>query len=270
MANPFRKGWKYLMSSFDAAIDENADPQVQLNQAEEAARAQHQQVASQAATIIGQRTELEMKINRLVEDRTKLEDQSRRAVRAADDARAAGDEQKAAEFDSAAEVLVSQLVAVEKQLEEHREHYSRAEEAAEHAKNTVQQSEARLQEQLGEIKQLRAQANQSAMQEAATQAADTAGSFAPDASVPTLDKVREKIEQRYATALGAQELTEASVGDRMAEIQQAGTDLAAQQRLAEIRAQLNGDESHREISGDTADEPDQLEAGHTEETADRS
>ena len=26
MANPFSKGWKYMMSSFDQKIDENADP----------------------------------------------------------------------------------------------------------------------------------------------------------------------------------------------------------------------------------------------------
>src|SRR5699024_10508220 len=33
MANPFSKGWKYLMASFDTKIDENADPKVQIQQA---------------------------------------------------------------------------------------------------------------------------------------------------------------------------------------------------------------------------------------------
>ena len=38
MANPFSKGWKYVMSSFDQKIDENADPKVQIQQAVEGAR----------------------------------------------------------------------------------------------------------------------------------------------------------------------------------------------------------------------------------------
>ena len=33
MANPFSKGWKYLMQSFDTKIDQNADPKVQIQQA---------------------------------------------------------------------------------------------------------------------------------------------------------------------------------------------------------------------------------------------
>ena len=30
MANPFVKGWRYLMALFGAKIDEYADPQVQI------------------------------------------------------------------------------------------------------------------------------------------------------------------------------------------------------------------------------------------------
>ena len=44
MANPFSKGWKYMMSSFDKKIDDNADPKVQIHQAAEAAREQHRQI----------------------------------------------------------------------------------------------------------------------------------------------------------------------------------------------------------------------------------
>ena len=32
MANPFVKGWKYLMALFGAKIDEYADPKVQIQQ----------------------------------------------------------------------------------------------------------------------------------------------------------------------------------------------------------------------------------------------
>ena len=40
MANPFVKGWRYMMALFGAKIDEYADPKVQIQQAiEDAQRA---------------------------------------------------------------------------------------------------------------------------------------------------------------------------------------------------------------------------------------
>ena len=50
--------------------------------------------------------------------------------------------------------------------------------------------------------------------------------------------MRDKIESRYANALGAQELVEGSVQDRMTEIAEAGRDVKASSRLAEIRADM--------------------------------
>ncbi len=46
MANPFVKGWKYLMALFGAKIDEYADPKVQIQQAIEDAQRQHQALCS--------------------------------------------------------------------------------------------------------------------------------------------------------------------------------------------------------------------------------
>ena len=56
MANPFSKGWKYMMSSFDQKIDENADPKVQIQQAVQASKEQHQQISEYAAEIIGHKS----------------------------------------------------------------------------------------------------------------------------------------------------------------------------------------------------------------------
>ncbi|MBV7282385.1 PspA/IM30 family protein [Corynebacterium sp. TAE3-ERU30] len=261
MANPLSKGWKYLMASFDNAIDENADPQVQINQAEEAAKKQHREIAEHAASIIGQQRQLEMKLNRLVEDQKKLDEQSRTAVRAADNARAQGDERAGAEYDATAEVIVSQLVAVENQIEDVRNQYEQAVQAADQAKATAKQSEARLQEQLSELTQLRSQAEHVEMQETNAKAMDSMGQFSQDDSVPTLDSVREKIESRYATALGAQELTVNTVNTQMQEIQAAGRDMAAQSRLEKIRSEMQGELSSAQ------DAPAELSRGSEPEDA---
>lgn len=238
MANPLSKGWKYLMASFDSKIDENADPKVQIQQATDAAKRQHQQITEQAAAVIGNQKQLEMKLNRLLKSQEDHQNQARTAIQAADKAAAEGDTAKAQELNNTAEIFASQLVAVEQQIEETRQLHAQATTAAEQAQHQQKESEVRLKEQLGQIDELRAQADQAAMQESTTRAMDTMNELRPDDNVPTLDSVREKIERRYADALGAQELTQHSVSDRMAEISQAGNDLRASERLAEIRASL--------------------------------
>ena len=243
MANPFSKGWKYLQASLDQSIDENADPQIQIRQAVEGAKKQHQQISQQAAAVIGNKNQLEMKLNRLIEEQQKLADKTRQALTLADQANAQGDAIKSQEFSSTAEIYATQLVSVETQLEETKTLHAQATQNAEQAKRQVQQSEARLKQQLAEADQLLNQARQAKMQESATKAMDTMNQLKPDDSVPTLDHVRAKIESRYATAMGAQELLENSVGDRLAEIEAASNDMKASAKLAEIRAQMHGGDS---------------------------
>jgi hypothetical protein len=52
--------------------------------------------------------------------------------------------------------------------------------------------------------------------------------------------VREKIERRYANALGSAELAQNSVAGRMIEVQKSTLDMAGQSRLDEIRAGMSG------------------------------
>ncbi|SDS76255.1 PspA/IM30 family protein [Corynebacterium timonense] len=242
MANPFQKGWKYLMQSLDAKIDENADPKVQIQQAVAEAKKRHQEISKQAASIIGNRNQLQMKLDRLIKSQEDLQNKARTAIQASDKAAASGDAQKAQEFGSAAEVIASQLVSVEQELEQTKTAYSAAEKAAAEAQQQQKQSEARLQEQLSEVSKLESQIDQTLMQEQTARTMDSINQFGGDDNVPTLDGVREKIERRYASALGAQELAQDSVSGRMAEIETSGTDIAASNRLAEIRASMGGGE----------------------------
>jgi len=258
MSNPLSKGWKYLLASFDAKIDENADPKVQIQQAADAAKKQHQQITEQAAAVIGNQKQLEMKLDRLLRSQQEHQDQTRTALQAADRAAAEGNEAKAQEYTNTAEIFASQLVAVEQQLEETKQLHAQATQNAEQATRQQLESEARLREQLAQIDQLRAQADQAAMQETATKAMDSMQELRPDGNVPTLDAVREKIERRYAEALGAQELTQNSVGDRIAEITSAGTDMKAAARLAEIRASMAGGKELTE--GKAEEQPELVEA----------
>ena len=59
-----------------------------------------------------------------------------------------------------------------------------------------------------------------------------------DAGVPTLDGVREKIETRYGTALGATELAEETPEARTAAERYEAQQKAAAEKLEEIRASM--------------------------------
>ncbi|RNE48264.1 PspA/IM30 family protein [Corynebacterium alimapuense] len=255
MANPFSKGWKYLMAAADAKIDESADPKVQIEQAVEASKQQHQQITEQASTVIGNQKQLEIKLNRLLASRDEHQKQTLAALQAADEAATEGSADKAQQFNETAEVFASQLVAVEQQIEENQKLHEQSSQAAEQARQRQKESELRLKEQLTQIDQLRSQVDQAAMQEATTNAMDSLNVNQPDQDVPTLDSVREKIERRYASALGAQELTQNSVNAQMTEITQSGADLKASSRLAEIRAEMESPSKGELNAGEESENP---------------
>ena len=53
--------------------------------------------------------------------------------------------------------------------------------------------------------------------------------------------MREKIERRYANAMGSAELAQNSVQGRMLEVQQASVQMAGHSRLEQIRASMRGE-----------------------------
>ena len=262
MANPFSKGWKYLMQSFDTKIDQNADPKVQIQQAVAAAKEQHKAISEHAANIIGNRNQLQMKMERLIKSQEDLQNKARTALQAAQKAEAAGDAEKAQQFNNAAEVIATQLVSVEQELEQTKHAYASADHAAKEAQQKQQQSEAHLKEQLSQVSQLESQLNQARMQEQTAKTMDSMNQFNDD-NVPTLDGVRDKIERRYANALGQQELMKDSMTDRMAEIESGSTDAAAASRLDQIRASMSGELEAGSGAG-AGDADRQLEAGSGE------
>ena len=252
MANPFVKAWKYLMALFDSKIEENADPKVQIQQAIEDAQRQHQELSQQAAAVIGNQRQLEMQLNRQLGDIEKLQGNVRQAIQLADKAKADGDATKAAEYENAAEAFAAQLVTAEQSVEELKVLHDQALQQAQAAKQAVERNSMTLQQKVAERTKLLSQLEQAKMQE---KVADTLKSMdqLTAGTSPNLDQVREKIERRYANALGAAELAESSVQGRMAEIEGAGVQLAGHSRLEEIRAQMRG-----ELTGGSTQTP-QLE-----------
>ncbi|MEP9391460.1 PspA/IM30 family protein [Gordonia sp. VNQ95] len=240
MANPFVKMWRYLMALGNAKIDENADPKVQIQQAIEDAQRQHQALSQQAASVIGNQRQLEMKLNRQLEDVERLQANTRQALTLADQANAAGDAQKAQEYTNAAEAFAAQLVTAEQSVEDLKSLHDQSLQAAQQAKQAVERNAMILQQKLAERSKLLSQLEQAKMQEQVSASLNQMSELSVPGNTPSLDQVREKIERRYANALGSAELAKNSVQGRMAEVEQAGVQMAGHARLEQIRASMSG------------------------------
>jgi phage shock protein A len=240
MANPFVKLWKYLMAAFSSKIDEHADPKVQIQQAIEEAQRQHQALSQQAAAVIGNQRQLEMKLNRQLGEVERLQSSARQALVLADQARAAGDEQKAVQYEQSAQAFATQLVTAEQSVEDLKSLHDQSLQAAAQAKQAVERNAMVLQQKLAERTKLLSQLEQAKMQEQVSASLRQMTELAAPSNVPSLDEVRDKIERRYANALGSTELAQNSIQGRMLEVQQSTIDMAGASRLEQIRASLHG------------------------------
>ena len=242
MANPFVKGWRYLMALFGAKIDEYADPKVQIQQAVEDAQRQHQALVQQAAAVIGNQRQLEMKLSRTMDEVQKLQSSARQALVIADKARAGGKEEEAQRYETTAQQFATQLVASEQSMEDLKTLHDQALNAAGQARRAVENNAHLLQQKLAERTKLMSQLEQAKMQETVARSLESMSSLAAPGNVPSLDEVREKIERRYATAMGRAELASNSVEGRMLEVQKSMLDMAGASRLEQIRASMAGEQ----------------------------
>ena len=240
MANPFVKAWKYSMALFSSKVDEYADPKIQIQQAIEDAQRQHQALSQQAAAVIGNQRQLEMKLNRQLGEVEKYQANTRQALVLADQSRGQGDEAKAQQFEQTAQTLAAQLVTAEQGIEDLKQLHDQAIQAAGQAKQAVQQNSMRLEQKLAERTKLLSQLEQAKMQEQVSASLRSMSELSAPGTTPSLDEVRDKIEKRYATALGSADLAGSSVQGRMMEIEQSTTQMAGSARLEQIRASMGG------------------------------
>jgi phage shock protein A len=252
MANPFVKTWKYLMAAFSSKVDELADPKVQIQQAIEEAQRAHQALSQQAAAVIGNQRQLEMKLNRQLGEVEKLQASARQALVLADESRSKGDETKAADFENAAQQFATQLVTAEQAIEDLKTLHDQSLQAAAQAKTAVERNSMMLQQKLAERTKLLSQLEQAKMQEQVSKSLNQMSELAAPANTPSLDEIRDKIEKRYATALGSADLAKNSVQGRMLEVQASTTNMAGSSRLEQIRASLNGTPVAGQITSGTS------------------
>lgn len=180
-----------------------------------------------------------MRLNRQLAEIEKLQGNTKQALQLVDKARAEGDEAKAREYENAAEAFAAQLVTAEQSIEDLKSLHDQALQQAAQAKKAVERNSMQLQQKVAERTKLLSQLEQAKMQEKVSESLQSMNELS-SGNTPSLDQVRDKIERRYANALGQAELAQNSVQGRMAEVEAAGVQLAGHSRLEQIRAEMHG------------------------------
>jgi phage shock protein A len=232
-----RRWWKYLTARMTGSFNERADPKVQLEQAIMEAQEQHKRLREQAANVIANQKQTEMRLSRRIEELERVNANARQALKMGEDARAAADAAKAAQYNTAAESFANKMIALEGEIEDLKQLHLQASQASDQAKAAVQQNATVLQKKLADRQKLMGQLDQAKMQEQLNKAMSSLSETVGE-DVPSFDEVREKIESRYAKAKGMSELTETSVESRMLEVEQAARNTEAHSRLEQLRAEM--------------------------------
>jgi phage shock protein A len=233
----FRRAWAYMTAALTGKFNEAADPKVQLEQAILEAQDQHRRLKEQAANVIANQKQTELRLNRAMGELEKANGSARQAVLMAADAEKAGDAAKAQQYTSAAESFANRLIQLEKEIDDLKTLHLQSTQASDQAKAAVQQNANVLQRRLAERQKLLSQLDQAKMQEQMNRAMSSLSETVGQ-DVPTLEEVRDKIEARYSKARGMSELQGESVEGRMLEVEQASMNTEAQARLSEIRSSL--------------------------------
>jgi phage shock protein A len=235
-----RRWWKYATAQLTGSFNERADPKVQLEQAIGEAQTQHARLKEQAANVIANQKQSELRLNAKLEELQKLNANVRQALIMAADAEKAGDTAKATQYTTAAETIANQLIQVENDAESLKALVLESTQASDQAKAAVSQNSRVLQQRIAEKSKLLSQLDQAKMQEemnsAMAQLNETIG-----ADVPTFREIEDKIQARYSRARATSELAESSVESRVLEVEQATANVEAQSRLSQLRSELGLD-----------------------------
>lgn len=240
MLKALRRWWKYMVARVSGKLEESADPKVQLEQAIQEGQEQHRRLTEQAANVIANQKQTQMRLDRAVEDFEKANASARQALLLADEAAKGGKADKVADYNSAAEQFANRLIQLEADVADLKKQLLETTQAADQAKQAVAQNAAMLQKKLTEREKLLSQLDQAKMQEQMNTAM-TQLNAAIGEDVPTFEQVRDKIERRLAKAQGVSDLTGGGVETKMVEVEQAQMSAEAQARLSELRSELGLD-----------------------------
>jgi phage shock protein A len=229
--------WGYIKALFRSTAEKAMNPEIEIEQAIQEAKAQNQKLREQAAKVIAHRAQLERKIEKAADGVGEAREMAKKALVKADEASKSGDAEGVEKWTRAAQSLALKLQAAENNLNGLKDQYEIAVGQSDDAKTAVEQNALRLQELAAKRMELLGRLEQAKMQEAVNSAVESIGATM-DIEAPSLARVEEKIEQRVASAQAHAELREATPEGAETELREAISLASADTKLEELKAEL--------------------------------
>jgi phage shock protein A len=235
-----RRTYKYTVALLGRRFEDVADPEIQIEQAIEEGKRQHALLVQQAAAVIGNQHQLELRLRRTIDQVEALRSSAREALRLADAARESGDGDATTSYEETAQSFAVALVSTEAEMRDLKVLHDHAVDGAAAAKEAVETNALELRQRLTERTRLLSQLEQTKLQERMNAALGSMSALAPASEVPSFDRIRDKIELRYTQALGLAEVSSTTVEVRTLNVQKASLDAEAARQLSALRASLTG------------------------------
>jgi phage shock protein A len=229
--------WGYITTLFKRTAEGVMDPEVEIEQAINEARKRDQQLRNQAAKVVAHRTQIESKMEKAADSVGEAREVAKQAILKAEEAKAAGDMAAVEKWTRTAQAMAMKLQASENNLTTLKSQYETAADQAEKAKTAVQQNAMRVSELAAKRMELLGSLQAAKMQESVNKAVEQMSSTMDD-SMPSLERVEEKIEARKAEAMAKAELSEATPEGAEMELREAINVAQADAKLEELKAEL--------------------------------
>lgn len=227
----------YLKTLFGERIEEMKDPEVEIEQAINAARARDTELRNQAAKVIAHKTQIAGEIEDSAAELARAKELAKQALLKADEATQAGRAEDAERWNRSAQALAMRMQAAESSYESLKTQLEIAEEQADSAKQAVQQNAMELEEIAAKRMEMLGELESAKMQEALNRAMQSINSTM-DRDGPSLSEVEDKIEARMAEARARAELGAATPEGAIAELEREVGLAEANRTLEDLRAEL--------------------------------
>ena len=220
--NLFKRANSYAQAKAESELDAHADPKVQLEQAIGALQEHHRDLEAAASHVIAQDKLAKMRLSEL----------STQEARYTKSALAA---QQQGNLD-AARAFATNIASIREQIQSLSAQIPQLEQAANDAREAVQESADQLQQKLSERSTILAQVDQTRMQQEMASSMKAVTDLTQGSNVPSLDEIRQKVSTQFAEAQAQTELSSGSPEVQEMHVHHAELTSEADAILAELSA----------------------------------
>ncbi|MCU4183971.1 PspA/IM30 family protein [Acidiferrimicrobium sp. IK] len=238
----FKRANSYAQAKAQTTLDAHADPKVQLEQAISELQAHHRDLEAAASHVIAQDKLAKMRL-------AELSTQEARYTKSAMAAQQQGNLDAARTFATKIAGLRDQIQGLSAQIPQ-------LEAAAADARQAVSESAFQLQQKVNERSTIRAQIDQTRMQQEMASSMKQLSDLTGEGNAPSFDEIRQKVAGQFAEAQAQTELSSASPEVQEMHVHHAELTSEADAILAELSA---GTAQPSALG--TSSEPGQLGAG---------